>query len=96
MKLSKLKDQFKKLFGKLKQFRYLIVGTVIVALFAYAVGVVNSELSAERDQAAYDNARQQVERVKFDQDAVKTIVKLRDLNIDVDAIFAPGRTNPFE
>lgn len=94
--LSKLKDQARPIITRLVKFQYLIVGTVIVAVFAYTINIINSELSPARNEAAYEEARLKIERVEFDENSVKTIVRLRDLNIDVSSIFAPGRTNPFE
>lgn len=96
MNLENIKNSLLSALRKLEKYRYLIIGGVIVGLFAYTVGVINSELSPARDQAAYEEARLQIEKVEFDQEAVETIVRLRELNVDVDAIFAPGRTNPFE
>ena len=96
MKLDKIKNQLQKATRQLSKFRYLLIGAVIVGLFVYTVGIINGQLNQERDQAAYDEARLNIEKVEFDQDAVKAIVRSRDLKVDVDAIFAPGRTNPFE
>ena len=96
MRIDRLKKPLVKIFGKLHQYRYILLGAIIISLYVYAVGIINSELSPERDQAAYDKTRQSIERVQFNEEAVKTIVRLRELKVDVDAIFAPGRTNPFE
>jgi hypothetical protein len=96
MRLDNIKKNLVSFFKKLRKYRYLIIGALIVGLFTYTVGIINSELSPERDQSAYEEARSQIEKVEFDQEAVKTIVRLRELNVDVDTIFAPGRTNPFE
>ena len=96
MRLDNIKKSLVSFFKKLERYRYLIIGTAIIGLFTYTVGIINSELSPERDQTAYDEARLQIEKVEFDEEAVKTIVRLRELNVDVDTIFAPGRTNPFE
>lgn len=94
--LNKIISQIKPLLRRVARYQYLLIGGVIVALFAYTVSVINSELSPERDEDRYNQARLNIEKVEFDEDSVKTIVRLRDLNIDVEAIFAPGRTNPFE
>ena len=96
MRLDNIKKSIISFFKKLRKYRYLIIGTAIVGLFTYTVGIINAELSPERDQSAYEEARLQIKPVEFDEDAVKTIVRLRELNVDVDTIFAPGRTNPFE
>ena len=96
LKLDKIKDQLQKIIRRLSKYRYLLIGVVIIGLFTYTVSIINRQLNQERDQAAYDEARLNIEKVEFDQDAVKAIVRSRDLKVDVDAIFAPGRTNPFE
>lgn len=94
MKLDKL--PLDKVLGWLQSKQYFLIGLAVVGLFAYAVSIINSQLSPERDQAAYEAALGEIESVKFNQSAVETIVRLRDLNVDVDAIFDPNRTNPFE
>lgn len=94
MKLDKL--PIDKILAWLRHYQYLIIGFIIVGLFAYTVSIIDRELSPERDQAAYDEALSSIESVKFNQEAVETIVRLRDLNIDVNTIFDPNRTNPFE
>ncbi len=94
MKLDKL--PLDKIVSWLHRYQYIIIGAIIVGLFVYAVSIINSQLSPTRDQAAYDEALSDIESIKFNQEAVETIVRLRDLNVDVDAIFDPNRTNPFE
>lgn len=96
MKIDKSQLSFARITAVLRHYQYLLVGLIIVGLFVYAVGIINSQLSPARDQAAYDAALAEIKPVKFDKTAVETIVRLRDLNIDVNAIFDPGRTNPFE
>ena len=96
MKLEKIKSLLASLSKTFGRYQYLLISLVVVGLFIYAVAIINSQLSTERDQAAYDEALTGIETVKFNQDAVETIVRLRDLNVDVNAIFDPGRTNPFE
>jgi len=96
MKLDKLKPKLKSLGRQLGKYRYLLIGLTIIGVFVYTVNIINSELTPNRDQAAYEEAKLNIGKVEFNEEAVKTIVRLRDLNIDVDAIFAPGRTNPFE
>lgn len=96
MKLDQISTILRRALEILTRFQYSIIGVVIVGLFIYAVGVINSQLSPQRDQAAYDEALSNIKSVKFNQDAVETIVRLKDLNVDVNAIFDPGRTNPFE
>lgn len=94
MKLGKL--PFDKMLGWVQRWQYFIIGGIVVGLFAYTVSIIDSQLSPARDQAAYDEALSNIESVTFNQDAVETIVRLRDLNVDVGAIFDPNRTNPFE
>jgi len=94
MKLDKL--PLDKMVGWLQNKQYFLIGLVVVGLFTYAVSIINSQLSPQRDQAAYEAALNDIESVKFNQSAVETIVRLRDLNVDVGAIFDPNRTNPFE
>lgn len=94
MKLDKL--PLGKITDWLHRHQYVIIGTIIVGLFVYAINIINTQLSPQRDQAAYDQALSSIESVKFNQEAVETIVRLRDLNVDVNAIFDPDRTNPFE
>jgi hypothetical protein len=94
MKLDKL--PIDKIVRTLERYQYLIIGLIVVGLFVYAVNIINSQLSPQRDQAAYDAALQSIESIKFNQSAVETIVRSRDLNVDVNAIFDPSRTNPFE
>ena len=96
MNLSQVKQSLRRLLKSLGRYQYVVVSVVIVGLFIYAVSIINSQLSAKRDQAAYDAALGSIESVKFNQQAVETIVRLKDLNVDVNAIFDPGRTNPFE
>lgn len=96
MKLDKSQLSLTRITSALRRYQYLLVGLIIVGLFVYAVSIINSQLSPERDQAAYDAALAEIKPVEFNKEAVETIVRLRDLNIDVNAIFDPGRTNPFE
>ena len=96
MNLEKIKPSLSRLFKTLRRYQYLLVSLIIVGLFVYAVTIINRQLGTARDQAAYDEALKNTKTVKFNQEAVETIVRLRDLNVDVNAIFDPGRTNPFE
>ncbi|HEX9679558.1 MAG TPA: hypothetical protein VGA08_02985 [Candidatus Saccharimonadales bacterium] len=94
--LNKIKPQLKQVLRFFSNYRYSLLGLVVVGLCIYSVSLVNSELSPERDEQAYQQALSDIDEVKFDQQAVQTIVRLRDLRVDVNSIFAPGRTNPFE
>jgi hypothetical protein len=94
MKLSRLPVDH--VAALLKRYQYFLIGTIILGLFVCAINIINHQLSPERDQAAYEAALDSIESVKFNQEAVETIVRLRDLNVDVDAIFDPNRINPFE
>lgn len=96
MKLDKLKTKAAHVGKILERYRYILIGVIIIGAFVYTIGIINSQLSPQRDQTAYDEARLNIDKVEFDQKAVETIVRLRDLKVDVDSIFAPGRTNPFE
>jgi hypothetical protein len=96
MKLDQLSPSLNRLLKNLAKYQYALVGALVLSLFVYAVSIINDQLSPERDQAAYDAALSNIKTVKFNQEAVETIVRLKDVNVDVNAIFDPGRTNPFE
>lgn len=96
MKINDVKPLIRRMLKILNRYQYALISVVIVGLFIYTVNIINSQLSAKRDQAAYDAALSSIKSVKFNQEAVETIVRLKDLNVDVNAIFDPGRTNPFE
>lgn len=88
-------DHSKSLLRTLSRYRYPLIGTLIVGLFAFTVWRIDYHSAAERDNEAYEEQLSTVERVNFDEDAVEKILQLRDTGIDIEPNFPRGRTNPF-
>ena len=75
--------------------RYPIFAVIIVSLFAYTVLKIDAQSSTERDEAVYATKRSEVQRVEFNQDAIDTILRLRNIDVDIDPQFPGNRNNPF-
>lgn len=80
----------------LHKYRYLLLGTLIVAIFGLTVWRIETLSSPARDEAAYNEALSTVERVTIDEAVVEKIVNLRDASVEVDPQFPGNRENPFE
>lgn len=81
--------------SRLYTYRYPLIGALIIALFAFTVLRINSYLDGSRDEAAFIEAKASVESFTFNQEAINTILELRDAGVDIEPSFPSGRTNPF-
>lgn len=88
-------DRFKQLFSVIRRFRYLIFGSIIVALFGFTVWRIDYLSAAARDEEAYQEQLSTVDRISFDEEAIEQILDLRDADVEVNPNFPGNRINPF-
>ncbi len=99
MKLFGLELETKKYITQAKNYasKYRVTLTSIAILLVFSTAIIRIDRLASPDmnQDRYDEQLETIQRVDFDEDAIKEIRALRDVDVDVDSRFNDRRENPF-
>lgn len=93
--LTSLLGRFKALFSIIRDFRYLIFGTIIVGLFGFTVWRIDYLSSPARDNEVYQEQLSQIDKIEFDEAAIERILELHDTDVKIAPKFPGDRINPF-
>lgn len=77
--------------------RYVVMLFILgfLGVYTYLVMRVNTLVQTEPSQSQLDEKLKEIKRTKIDEEAVTNIMRLRDQNIEVEALFEEARDNPF-
>ncbi len=78
------------------QFRYFIVGGLILMIFAFATLRIDSALRTERDENTYSEQALAIKKIEFNIEAIERIRALENSGAKIDSNINTGRTNPFQ
>ena len=73
----------------------LIFVLIFTGIYGFLAIRVNYLMQNEPSSAQIQEKLDTVKRVKIDQEAVDTIMRLRDQNVEVKILFDDARNNPF-
>lgn len=99
MKLTKPTLDYSKYLTKAKiyasKYRVALTSIAILVVFSTAIIRIDSLINPQVNQERYDEQLESISKVSFDEDAIKLIKALRDVDADVDSDFNSDRNNPF-
>jgi hypothetical protein len=75
--------------------RYLIIGGIILGIFAFAALKIDAQLQVQRNEDIFNEQRTVIESIKFDEQTAGLIRELNDSNAEINARLDQDRRNPF-
>lgn len=93
--LQKELNRIRPLVNFLRRYAVMIFIIGFVGVYAYLVMRVNTLVQTEPSESQLDEKLKDIKRTKIDEEAVMNIMRLRDQNVEVEALFEEARDNPF-
>lgn len=78
-----------------KRYAVMIFIVGFMGVYAYLVIRVNTLVQTEPSAGQLTEKLKDIKRTKIDEDAVSSILRLQDQNIEVESLFEEARNNPF-
>jgi len=79
----------------LYKYKYIIGSLVVLGVFSFVILRIDSLSSPEANQQRYEEGVIQIEKVTFDEDAIKIINDLNPTDVKVGGNINDSRNNPF-
>lgn len=93
---EKITHAAQSLLPHLVQYRYPLIGAIIVGVYAFAVFRIDTVLQTTRDEEAFSAQQVEIQKVKFDQTAAEQIRNLEKSPAEINASLEANRQNPFQ
>ena len=78
-----------------KRYRFILFFVLFAGLYLYLMFTINQLTTATPSQSEVDSELKTVKRLRVDEDAVDSMLRLEEENIEVKGLFEEARNNPF-
>lgn len=78
-----------------KRFRFILFLGMFAVIYGYLLLTINQLTTATPTAADLDSETATVKRLRVDEAAVQSMLRLEEENIDIQALFEEARNNPF-
>lgn len=96
MKLDSLSTKsLEPIFAYLKRYRVMLFLLLFAGLYVYLLYTIGQLTSATPTAADVSSEQSTVKRLRVDEDAVQSMLKLREENVEIQTLFNEARNNPF-